>query len=109
MSHAAEKFFGEAGEYITRCRTLLAEGNELGLRELEGEVSKLCDIAAGLSPEERKENAKRLEQLSLELNALAKELAARHAAVGEQIHGLAKARRAGVAYRTAEASDKKDG
>jgi hypothetical protein len=104
----AEALFNEMSEYVIHSRELLKAGALMELGGLDERVLVLCEEVLMLSEEQRGAYAGRLQQLFTELEALGAELAAQRDAVAQEVQSLPQHKKASVAYRIVNASDRKD-
>jgi len=103
-----EKLFNDIAQFVGESRALLKQGAMMELAGLENRILLLCKEVVVLSPEERTRYAARLQQLMADLTALGEEMAALRDSVAAEIRHLSNYKKANVAYRVVEASDKEE-
>ena len=103
-----EQLFDDIAQFVAESRALLKKGAVMDLAGLDQRVMLLCEEALLLPQSERVRYAKQLQQLLNDLNALGKELEASRDAVAEEMRNTPQHKKAHVAYRKTEASDKKE-
>jgi hypothetical protein len=107
MSRSPEKLFNDISQFVSESRAMLEQGALMELAGLDEHVKTLCDAVLHLSQSDRMIYADRLQQLLIELKELGEAMAKQRDAMAEEIRDLSSHQKASVAYRTAEASDRK--
>ena len=97
-AESPEEMFGEIVAYVEEVRGLLARGEWVELKGLDGNVKRVCDAVAALSPEQAKEYLPELEYLLDLVGELGHEMQAMKGEVLAEMKDSGNARRANKAY-----------
>lgn len=101
---SAETLLETIGHYIEQCRRELAEGRQIDLSGLDGQVDALCEEVAKLPAETAEKLQPRMQELMGELTDLGKKLEEARMEVQRQLEGLNLRQKANKAYSTTSAS-----
>lgn len=102
----AQKLFDDIAQFVEQSRELLKSGAMMELAGLDERVLLLCEEVLLLSQEERVQYGDKLQQLLGDLKSLGEEMTAQRDRIGAELNALPQHKKATVAYRVAEESDK---
>jgi len=102
-----EEMFSDVARFIDESNALIGRGEFMQLAGLDEMVRKLCEEVLTLTPGEREQYADRMQELLVALQKLGETMVQMRDEVSRDINALASHQKANVAYRVAEASDKK--
>ncbi len=90
--------FGEVVAYVEQARAMLAKGEWVELKDLDGDVRRICERIGALSPEQGREYLPELTFLQELVGELENEMRAYRDAVGSELKGAGDVKRANRAY-----------
>jgi len=102
-----EDMFGDVARFIDESNALIGRGEFAQLAGLDDMVRTLCEEVLTLSPDQRVQYADRMQELMTALQQLGESMTQMRDEVSKDINALSSHQKANVAYRVAEASDKK--
>lgn len=97
MTQAAQ-YLDAIDEYILTAREMLSTGREAELSGMDAIAAQLSQAVGGLTDDERKGCASRIEDIMQQLLALEEQMRGQKAAYGEEISAIEKNRKAFAAY-----------
>lgn len=106
QTDSTKELFDNIAKFVEDSRFLLKEGATAELAGMDKHVQKLCEAVLQVPASERDKYAELLQTLMDELVALEGELVTKRDALVHEISYLSSHKKANVAYKTVDASDR---